>query len=74
MKQILDAILAGDTPAEVGELDVPDHYRGVTVHTDEAAMFDGPATAARQGPAQEPAPGRRRRLPELGPGRGRWSR
>ena len=40
MKQILDAILAGDSAA-VGELDVPEHYRGITVHADEAAMFDG---------------------------------
>ncbi|TCC62080.1 crotonyl-CoA carboxylase/reductase [Kribbella pittospori] len=40
MKQILDAILAGDTAA-VAEIDVPDHYRGITVHADEADMFEG---------------------------------
>ncbi|WP_350274478.1 crotonyl-CoA carboxylase/reductase [Kribbella sp. HUAS MG21] len=40
MKQILEAILSGDNAA-VGELDVPDHYRGITVHADEAAMFEG---------------------------------
>ncbi|TCC21875.1 crotonyl-CoA carboxylase/reductase [Kribbella speibonae] len=40
MKQILEAILSGDNAA-VGELDVPEHYRGITVHADEAAMFDG---------------------------------
>ena len=40
MKQILEAILAGETAA-VGALDVPDHYRGITVHADEASMFEG---------------------------------
>ncbi|MEV0290805.1 MULTISPECIES: crotonyl-CoA carboxylase/reductase [unclassified Kribbella] len=40
MKQILEAILSGDTAA-VGALDVPDHYRGITVHADEATMFEG---------------------------------
>ncbi|HEY9336011.1 MAG TPA: crotonyl-CoA carboxylase/reductase [Kribbella sp.] len=40
MLQILEAILSGDTAA-VGTLDVPDHYRGVTVHADEATMFEG---------------------------------
>ena len=35
MKQILEAILSSDTGA-VGELDVPEHYRGITVHADEA--------------------------------------
>jgi crotonyl-CoA reductase len=40
VKQILDAILAGDAAA-VGALDVPDHYRGITVHADEATMFEG---------------------------------
>ncbi|GAA3815729.1 MULTISPECIES: crotonyl-CoA carboxylase/reductase [Amycolatopsis] len=37
---IRDAILAGET-AEVGALPVPEAYRGVTVHADEAGMFDG---------------------------------
>ena len=42
MKPILDAILAGDTPAEeFGKLDVPATYRGITVHAEDAAMFDG---------------------------------
>jgi crotonyl-CoA reductase len=42
VKPILDAILAGDTPAEeFGKLDVPATYRGITVHADDAAMFDG---------------------------------
>ncbi|ROS42442.1 crotonyl-CoA carboxylase/reductase [Amycolatopsis thermoflava] len=37
---IRDAILTGET-AEVGALPVPEAYRGVTVHADEAGMFDG---------------------------------
>jgi crotonyl-CoA reductase len=42
VKTILDAILAGDTPAEeFGRLDVPATYRGITVHADDAAMFEG---------------------------------
>ena len=46
MKDILEAILAGDTPAaEYAALPVPDHYRGVTVHKDEVAMFEGRASS-----------------------------
>ncbi|GAA0600955.1 crotonyl-CoA carboxylase/reductase [Kribbella sandramycini] len=65
MKQILDAILAGDTAA-VGGLDVPDHYRGITVHADEAGMFEGLDT-------KEKDPRKSLHLddvatPELGPG------
>ena len=65
MKQILDAILSGDTAA-VGELDVPDHYRGITVHADEATMFEGLD-------AKEKDPRKSLHLddvptPELGPG------
>ena len=42
MKAILDAILAGDTAAEeFARLDVPESYKGITVHADEAGMFDG---------------------------------
>src|SRR4029079_823084 len=40
VQEILDAILAEQYDA-IGALDVPDHYRGVTVHADEAAMFEG---------------------------------
>ncbi|NEA34731.1 crotonyl-CoA carboxylase/reductase [Streptomyces sp. SID13031] len=67
MKQILDAILAGDTPAEeFGRLEVPEHYRGITVHADEAGMFEGLAT-------KEKDPRKSLHLddvptPELGPG------
>ncbi|CAM4203832.1 crotonyl-CoA carboxylase/reductase [Kibdelosporangium persicum] len=44
MEKIRDAILSGDVAA-VGGLDVPDHYRAVTVHADEVEMFAGLATA-----------------------------
>lgn len=38
VQEILDAILADQLDA-VGELKVPQHYRGMTVHADEAEMF-----------------------------------
>ena len=42
MKDILEAILAGDSdPASWASLAVPEHYRGVTVHKDEVEMFEG---------------------------------
>jgi len=42
VKDILEAILAGDSdPASWASLTVPEHYRGVTVHKDEATMFEG---------------------------------
>ena len=42
MKEILDAILAADTPpSEFTDLPVPAHYRAVTVHKDEQEMFAG---------------------------------
>ena len=45
MQQILDAILAGDTASEdFGNLEIPESYRGVTVHKDEVDMFEGVAT------------------------------
>jgi hypothetical protein len=40
MQEILDAILAENYDA-IGGIDVPDHYRGVTVREDEADMFAG---------------------------------
>ncbi len=43
MKQIVEAILSGDT-AGVAGLEVPDSYRGVVVRKDEQAMFDGLAS------------------------------
>jgi crotonyl-CoA reductase len=67
VKQILDAILAGDTTSEeYAALEVPDHYRAVTVHKDEVDMFDG-LEARDKDPRKslhvEDVP-----LPELGPG------
>jgi crotonyl-CoA reductase len=67
VKQILEAILAGDTTAqEYAALALPDHYRAVTVHKDETAMFEGLETAdkdPRRSLHVEDVP-----LPELGPG------
>ncbi|WP_326595011.1 crotonyl-CoA carboxylase/reductase [Streptomyces sp. NBC_01803] len=40
MDKILDAILAGE-PTALGSLPVPESYRGITLHADEVAMFDG---------------------------------
>ena len=40
MQEILDAIIAEQYDA-IGALDIPEHYRGVTVHADEVAMFEG---------------------------------
>ena len=67
MKQILDAILAGETSAEAyAALEIPDHYRAVTVHKDETEMFDGVATRDKDPRlslhVEDVA------LPELGPG------
>jgi crotonyl-CoA reductase len=67
VKQILEAVLAGDTPPEeYAALDLPDHYRAVTVHKDEAGMFAGVASSEkdprRSLHVEDVA------LPELGPG------
>jgi crotonyl-CoA reductase len=69
MKEILDAILNAETPealSVVGELAVPESYRGVVVRKDEARMFDGV-------PSREKDPRKSLHLdevptPELGPG------
>ncbi|MGI8902049.1 MAG: crotonyl-CoA carboxylase/reductase [Nocardioides sp.] len=67
MKQILDAILAGDTSAEdFAGLALPESYRAVTVHKDEIEMFAGLETKdkdpRRSLHVEDVA------LPELGPG------
>ncbi|MGZ4610106.1 MAG: crotonyl-CoA carboxylase/reductase [Actinomycetes bacterium] len=71
MKDILEAILAResgtDVPAgEFASLPVPEHYRGVTVHKDEAGMFEGLASRDKDPRAslhvEDVA------TPELGPG------
>ena len=65
--QILAAIQAGDTPAEdFAHLKLPDSYRAVTVHADEAEMFAGLASRDKD-------PRRSLHIedvatPELGPG------
>lgn len=67
MKDILDAILAGDaTTEDFAATDVPDHYRALTVHKDEAGMFEGLKTRdkdPRRSLHVEDVP-----TPELGPG------
>ena len=67
MKEILEAIVAGDASAEeFAALPVPDSYLGVTVHSDETEMFAGM-------PTRDKDPRRSLHLdevptPELGPG------
>jgi crotonyl-CoA reductase len=67
VKNILDAILAGDTsPEDFAALELPETYRAVTVHKDEADMFEG-LDSREKDPRKslhvEEVP-----LPELGPG------
>ena len=65
MDQIREAIIAG-AGADIGSLPLPDSYRGVTVHKDEADMFEGQATwekDPRQSLHLDDVP-----LPEPGPG------
>jgi crotonyl-CoA reductase len=67
VKQILEAILAGDTAsADFAALALPESYRAVTVHRDETDMFEGLQTPEKDPRASlhvEDVP-----LPELGPG------
>ncbi len=67
MKEILEAILAGDTGSdEFAELRIPETYQGITVHKDEATMFDGMASRdkdPRQSLHLDDVP-----VPDLGPG------
>jgi crotonyl-CoA reductase len=45
VQNILDAILAGDTPAEdFATIELPETYRAITVHKDEVDMFEGVAS------------------------------
>ena len=65
MEQIREAIVTGHG-AEVGGLPLPESYRGVTVHKDDAEMFAGMATQdkdPRQSLHVDHVP-----LPEPGPG------
>ena len=67
MKAILDAILAGDTPAEeYASIQVPESYRGVVVRKDEQGLFEGLTTRdkdPRKALHVDEVP-----TPELGPG------
>ncbi len=67
MQQILDAILAGDTPKEeFANLAVPESYQAITVHKDEATMFEGEKSRdkdPRKSLHLDSVP-----VPELGPG------
>ena len=67
MQNILEAILAGDTaPDDLANLDLPESYRAVTVHKDEATIFDGVAIRDRDPRTTlhiDEVP-----VPELGPG------
>ncbi|GAA4966096.1 crotonyl-CoA carboxylase/reductase [Pseudonocardia tropica] len=65
MKDIRDAILAGQF-TDVGGLEVPEHYQGVTVRAEDADMFEGLTTKEkdpRKSLRVEDVP-----VPELGPG------
>ena len=45
VKQILDTILSGTaTTADFAALEIPESYRGITVHKDEQEMFAGKTT------------------------------
>ncbi|MBY9075666.1 crotonyl-CoA carboxylase/reductase [Nocardioides sp. WL0053] len=67
MKQILDAILAGDTAAEdFAALEIPQSYKAVTVHKDEVDMFEG--LASRDKDPRKSLHVEDVELPELGPG------
>jgi crotonyl-CoA reductase len=67
VQHVLEAVLAGDTTsADYAALDLPEHYRAVTVHKDEVEMFAGLPTVEkdprRSLHVEDVA------LPELGPG------
>ena len=67
MKQILDAILAGDTSTEAyAALELPESYRAVTVHKDETQMFEG--LESRDKDPRKSLHIEDVTLPELGPG------
>lgn len=67
MKQILDAILAGNTSSEeYAALELPESYRAVTVHKDEVDMFEG--MESRDKDPRKSLHVEDVALPELGPG------
>jgi crotonyl-CoA reductase len=67
VQHILDAIMAGDTAAaDFANLDLPESYRAVTVHKDEADMFEG--IDSRDKDPRKSLHVEDVALPELGPG------
>ena len=67
MQQILDAILAGNTtPEGYAALELPESYRGVTVHKDDVGMFEG--LDSRDKDPRKSLHVDEVALPELGPG------
>jgi crotonyl-CoA reductase len=67
VKEILDAILAGDTrPEEYAALPLPESYRAVTVRKDEVDMFEG--LDSRDKDPRKSLHVEDVALPELGPG------
>ena len=67
MQDIRDAIMAGDTPADAfATMEIPEHFRAVTVHKDEQDMFADQTTwekDPRKSLHVDEVP-----LPELAPG------
>ena len=67
MQAIRDAILSGDrTPETYAALELPESYRAVTVHKDEAGMFEG--QASRDKDPRKSLHLDEVAVPELGPG------
>jgi crotonyl-CoA reductase len=71
VKDILEAILARESGAalsaeDVADLPVPESYRAVTVHKDEAGMFEG--VASRDKDPRQSLHAEDVATPELGPG------
>ena len=67
MKQILDAVLAGDTSSkDFAALSLPESYQAVTVRKDEIGMFEG--LSSRDKDPRESLHVDEVALPELGPG------
>ncbi|MDT7549459.1 MAG: crotonyl-CoA reductase [Actinomycetota bacterium] len=65
MKEILEAVLTGDTAA-VSSIPVPESYRGVVVRKDEQGMFEG--VASRDKDPRKSLHVDEVATPELGPG------
>ncbi|HEX4814565.1 MAG TPA: crotonyl-CoA carboxylase/reductase [Nonomuraea sp.] len=66
MKEIIQALEAGATPAEWAEVKLPESYRGLTVRRDEVGMFDGLPTAEKN--PERSLHVEHVAVPELGPG------